>query len=154
VNFNSPGQVVIAGQKVAVQKTIDILKDTGAKRALMLPVSVPSHCQLMVPAAEQLAKSLAGIEIQSPAIPVIHNADVSTHADPDEIRAVLKQQLYNPVRWVETIHHLVNQGVNRMIECGPGKVLIGLNKRIDKAIDSAAVYDPESLQAALATGDA
>lgn len=148
VNFNSPGQVVIAGQKTAVQRAIDVLKETGAKRALMLPVSVPSHCQLMVPAAGKLAERLETIEISAPAIPVIHNVDVKSHTDAGEIRQVLKQQLYNPVRWVETIRHMKTGGVDKIIECGPGKVLVGLCKRIDKDIKGLPVFDPESLAVA------
>ncbi len=150
VNFNSPGQVVIAGQKSAVQRAIDLLKETGAKRALMLPVSVPSHCQLMLPAAEKLGEKLNGIELQAPSIPVIHNVDVQSHADGDAIRQALQQQLHNPVRWVETIQAMTAQGVDHIVECGPGKVLIGLCKRIDKSIKGMPVFDSESLQAAMA----
>ena len=150
VNFNSPGQVVIAGQKTAVQRAIDLLKETGAKRALLLPVSVPSHCQLMRGAADLLAEKLATIEITSPGIPVIHNVDVTTHADADEIREVLQQQLYNPVRWVETVEALSAKGVTHVVECGPGKVLIGLCKRIDKTMTGLAVFDSDSVSAALA----
>lgn len=149
VNFNSPGQVVIAGQKTAVQRAIDTLKETGAKRALMLPVSVPSHCQLMLSAADKLSEALSTIEINKPAIPVIHNVDVATHADADEIRQLLKQQLHNPVRWVETIQSMAEQGVDTVIECGPGKVLLGLCKRIDKNIKGLAVFDTDSLVSAL-----
>jgi len=149
VNFNSPGQVVIAGQKTAVQRAIDVLKETGAKRALMLPVSVPSHCQLMLPAAEKLADKLASISISKPVIPVIHNVDVKTHDDPDEIRKMLSDQLFNPVRWVETIQSMKAQGVDTIVECGPGKVLVGLCKRIDKSLKGLPVFDPESLTAAL-----
>jgi [acyl-carrier-protein] S-malonyltransferase len=151
VNFNSPGQVVIAGQKTAVQRAIDLLKETGAKRALLLPVSVPSHCQLMRDAATSLAEKLATIEISSPIIPVLHNVDVVPHADADEIRGVLQKQLYNPVRWVEIIESMSSQGVNTIVECGPGKVLVGLCKRIDKNIKGLPVFDPDSLAAALAS---
>ncbi|NOY66449.1 MAG: ACP S-malonyltransferase [Gammaproteobacteria bacterium] len=149
VNFNSPGQVVIAGQRTAVLRAIDKLKETGAKRALMLPVSVPSHCQLMVPAAEKLFTSLSTITFNVPAIPVIHNVDVIVHDNADEIRQVLKQQLYNPVRWVDTIESMKEQGVDTIIECGPGKVLTGLCKRIDKSIKGQAVFDTDSLASAL-----
>jgi len=149
VNFNSPGQVVIAGQKTAVQRAIDVLKETGAKRALMLPVSVPSHCQLMVPAAEQLADKLATVNISRPSIPVIQNVDVKSHDDPDEIRKLLSDQLFNPVRWVETIQSMKMQGVDTVVECGPGKVLVGLCKRIDKSVKGLPVFDPDSLAAAL-----
>ena len=149
VNFNSPGQVVIAGQRTAVLRAIDTLKETGAKRALMLPVSVPSHCQLMVPAAEKLSETLSGITVSTPTIPVIHNVDFKTHTDADEIRQVLKQQLYNPVRWVDTIQFMAEQGVDTIIECGPGKVLMGLCKRIDKNIKGMAVFDADSLASTL-----
>jgi len=149
VNFNSPGQVVIAGQKPAVQRAIDLLKETGAKRALMLPVSVPSHCQLMTGAAAKLSEHLQSVEIQRPQIPVIHNVDVATHDEPENIREVLVKQLYNPVRWVETIQLLLKKDVKTVIECGPGKVLAGLNKRISKDMTAFPVFDPDSLQAAL-----
>ena len=115
----------------------------------MLPVSVPSHCQLMMPAAEKLAKRLETITIDTPLIPVIHNVDVKPHTDADEIRQSLKQQLYNPVRWVETIQCMKTKGVDTVIECGPGKVLVGLCKRIDKEIKGFPVFDPESLATAL-----
>lgn len=149
VNFNSPGQVVIAGQKTAVLRAIDLLKETGAKRALMLPVSVPSHCQLMRAAADQLADKLSAIDISSPTIPVLHNVDVQAHAHGEEIRQVLQKQLYNPVRWVETVTRLSAQGVNTVVECGPGKVLVGLCKRIDKTITGLPVFDPDSMTTAL-----
>ena len=151
VNFNSPGQVVIAGQKTAVQRAIDLLKQTGAKRALLLPVSVPSHCQLMRDAASSLAEKLATIEINPPVIPVIHNVDVAAHASADEIRSVLQQQLYNPVRWVEIIGSMSSHGVDTIVECGPGKVLVGLCKRIDKTINGLPVFDPDSLANTLAS---
>jgi len=149
VNYNSPGQVVIAGQRTAVQRAIDILKETGAKRALMLPVSVPSHCQLMVAASEKLFGSLKDVSVKAPSIPVIHNVDVDMHADGDEIRQVLKQQLHKPVRWVETIQSMSDKGVDKIVECGPGKVLLGLCKRIDRNIKGLAVFDPDSLANAL-----
>jgi [acyl-carrier-protein] S-malonyltransferase len=148
VNFNSPGQVVIAGSSNAVKRAVDTAKSAGAKRALILPVSVPSHCALMQPAAERLAERLAEIEITAPTIPVLHNTDVSSHTDPAAIREALVQQLYSPVRWVETIQSLTQQGVTHIVECGPGKVLTGLNKRINKDITALPVFDPESLDAA------
>lgn len=150
VNFNSPGQVVIAGNTAAVERAMALAKAAGAKRALPLPVSVPSHCSLMQPAAEAFAASLAGVEIKVPEIPVLHNVDVQAHPDPDAIRAALAQQLYSPVRWVETVQAMGRQGIHRCLEMGPGKVLAGLNKRIDKALDTQAVYDPASLAQALA----
>jgi len=149
VNFNSPGQVVIAGQKTAVQRAIDLLKETGAKRALMLPVSVPSHCQLMLEAAKSLGEKLDAVKLSEPNIPVLHNVDVSTHINADEIRQVLKEQLYNPVRWVETVQSMAKSGVDTVVECGPGKVLVGLCKRIDKNLKGLPVFDPDSLAVAL-----
>ena len=149
VNFNAPGQVVIAGQAAAVNRAIEACKARGAKRAIPLPVSAPSHCALMKPAAERLAAQLKGIELRKPAIPVIHNVDVKTHSSADEIRMALTAQLYSPVRWVETVQALASHGATRLLELGPGKVLAGLTKRIDKSVEAQAVYDPETLQAAL-----
>lgn len=149
VNFNAPGQVVVAGHKAAVERAVGLAKEAGAKRAILLPVSVPSHCSLMRPAAEQLAARLAEIEIRPPALPVYNNVDVRAEDEPDVIRAALARQLYSPVRWVETIHALVAQGVDTIIECGPGKVLAGLNKRIDKALASYTTEVVDSLAKAL-----
>jgi len=149
VNFNSPGQVVAAGNKAAIERLVILAKERGAKRALVLPVSVPSHCSLMKPAADKLAEVLSNIDIQSPQIPVINNVDVAAPADPAAIRDALVRQLYNPVRWVETVQMMAGEGVDRLIECGPGKVLAGLNKRIDKSMAAEAVFDPASLDAAL-----
>ncbi len=149
VNFNSPGQVVVAGNKAAVERVVTLAKERGAKRALVLPVSVPSHCALMQPAADQLASVLKDVTIQAPTIPVINNADVATPSEPDAIRDALVRQLYSPVRWVETIQKMATDGVDRLLECGPGKVLVGLNKRIDRKMAAQAVFDPDSLSAAL-----
>lgn len=149
VNLNAPGQVVIAGSKAAVDRAIEELKAAGAKRAVPLPVSVPSHCALMRPAAERLADYLTQVEIQAPKIPVLHNVDVQVSADAAAVRERLVRQLYSPVRWVETVQAMAAQGVGRIIECGPGKVLVGLNKRIAKEADAQAVYDPATLEAAL-----
>lgn len=149
VNFNSPGQVVIAGSREAVERAIGLAKEAGAKRALPLPVSVPSHCELMKPAAEKLAARLQEIAVSAPAIPVLHNFDVQPHADADSIRNALTMQLSSPVRWVETIQAISAQGIDRLIECGPGKVLAGLNKRIDRNMTATAVVDPDSLKLAL-----
>jgi [acyl-carrier-protein] S-malonyltransferase len=146
VNFNSPGQVVIAGATSAVLKAIEIATEKGAKRALQLPVSVPSHCALMKPAAEQLAAALADIEIHTPEIPVIHNASVTSEQDADSIRDLLTQQLYSPVRWVETITSLAEQDITTIVECGPGKVLAGLNKRIDKTMTALPLFDTNTLE--------
>jgi [acyl-carrier-protein] S-malonyltransferase len=149
VNFNSPGQVVIAGNADAVQRAIGLAKEAGAKRALPLAVSVPSHCSLMQPAAEQFAEILAQTSISTPSIPVIQNVDAARHDQPDAIRENLEKQLYRPVQWVLSVRNMGEQGVTRIIEAGPGKVLAGLCKRIDKSIASAAVFDPASLTAAL-----
>ena len=151
VNFNSPGQVVIAGQTAAVERAVEVAKVKGAKRALMLPVSVPSHCQLMEPAAQQLAQRLSAININPPTIPVLNNADVQPSQQPDQIRDALIRQLYNPVRWVETIQAMKAQGVDTLVECGPGKVLVGLNKRIEREMNTFALTSPETLSQALTT---
>ncbi|MBW6507845.1 MAG: ACP S-malonyltransferase, partial [Rhodobacteraceae bacterium] len=126
VNLNSPGQVVIAGNKAAVERAMVLAKEKGAKRALPLPVSVPSHSSLMLPAAEKLLAHLQGVMIAAPAIPVLHNTDVQSHTEPDAIRAALAKQLHTPVRWVETVQALKAASIERVIECGPGKVLAGL----------------------------
>jgi len=149
VNFNSPGQVVIAGHAAAVARAIEAARAAGAKRALALPVSVPSHCSLMKPAADNMQQRLDGIAIASPGIAVINNVDVATVASADEIREALVRQLYQPVRWVETIQQMRVNGISTVIECGPGKVLVGLNKRIDRSMSALPVYDPDSLRQAL-----
>lgn len=146
VNFNSPGQVVIAGAKKAVDSAIAIATEKGAKRAILLPVSVPSHCALMRPAAEKLLAELQLVTIQPPTIPVIHNASVTTTTAPEEIRQLLAQQLYSPVRWVETVEWLSTQGVSTLVECGPGKVLAGLSKRINKSLSALPMFDSATLQ--------
>ncbi len=151
VNFNSPGQVVVAGSTAAVGRLCEIAKAAGAKRALILPVSVPSHCELMRPAAEQMAPRLASVEITSPVIPVIHNADVARHQDADAIRDALLRQLYNPVRWVESVQQIKASNIDILVECGPGKVLAGLNRRIDRSMTALPVFDPASLGKAIAT---
>ncbi|MFP5440914.1 MAG: ACP S-malonyltransferase [Gammaproteobacteria bacterium] len=153
VNLNAPGQVVIAGSKAAVERAIEACKAAGAKRAIALPVSVPSHCALMKPAAEKLAVRLQEISISVPAIPVLNNVDVVAAASADAIRDALVRQLYSPVRWVETATKLANDGVNVIVECGPGKVLSGLNKRIAKDAECLCVQDPASLEAALAAAN-
>lgn len=149
VNFNSPGQVVIAGNKAAVERAMALAKEEGAKRALPLPVSVPSHSSLMQSAADRLLAHLQGVAIAAPSIPVLHNTDVRSHADAAAIRAALAKQLHTPVRWVETIQALKTAGIGRVIECGPGKVLTGLGKRIDDSLPALALVDETSLQAAL-----
>jgi [acyl-carrier-protein] S-malonyltransferase len=148
VNLNSPGQVVIAGNKSAVERGMALAKEKGAKRALPLPVSVPSHSSLMKPAAEKLAAYLAQVMIDAPHIPVLHNADVADYAEAERIKDALARQLHSPVRWVETIHALKNRGAARYVECGPGKVLAGLNKRIDGSLATIAITDEASLDAA------
>jgi len=145
VNYNSPGQVVIAGQTEAVNRAMVLCKEAGAKRALPLPVSVPSHCALMKPAAEQLAAELESVTINTPAIPVLQNVTAKVTTDPEAIKANLVQQLYRPVLWVDCVNNMVGQGVERMLECGPGKVLSGLNKRISRGLEVATVADPELL---------
>ncbi|MBC3620159.1 MULTISPECIES: ACP S-malonyltransferase [Vibrio] len=147
VNFNSPGQVVIAGQKEAVERAGVLCKEAGAKRALPLPVSVPSHCALMKPAAEKLAIALAGLQFNSPSIPVINNVDVLAETDPAKIKDALVRQLYNPVRWTEAVQSMSDQGIEKLIEVGPGKVLTGLTKRIVKTLDAVAVNDSASFEA-------
>ncbi len=153
VNFNSPGQVVIAGHAGAVERAVVAAKAAGAKRAVTLPVSVPSHCALMEPAAREFAASLAGIAIQTPAIPVLQNVDAAAHDQPEAIRDNLARQLYSPVQWVKTIQAMRAEGIARIIEAGPGKVLAGLCKRIDKEIAAVSVYDPATLDAALANNE-
>ena len=149
VNYNSPGQVVVAGNKSAIERVTILAKEKGAKRALELPVSVPSHCALMQPAADQLAEVLAGITFNTPTIPVFNNVDVTAADSEADIRDALKRQLFSPVRWVEIIEKMSTDGVDKVIECGPGKVLVGLNKRINKSMASAALVDTASIEAAL-----
>ncbi|ASO29588.1 [acyl-carrier-protein] S-malonyltransferase [Vibrio anguillarum] len=147
VNFNSPGQVVIAGNKDAVERAGQLCKEAGAKRALPLPVSVPSHCALMKPAADKLAVALQSIEFNAPQIPVINNVDVIAEIDPAKIKDALVRQLYSPVRWTECVQLMNEQGIEKLLEVGPGKVLTGLTKRIIKSLESAAVNDIASLDA-------
>lgn len=147
VNFNSPGQVVIAGSAAAVERAMNLAKEKGAKRALPLPVSVPSHCSLMKPAAEKLAEALKNIDIKPPQIRVIHNADVASYDDPDKIKDALVRQLYSPVRWTETVNALVSEGITQSAECGPGKVLAGLAKRINKEAVCSALTDAAQVEA-------
>ena len=153
VNFNDPGQTVIAGTKAAVEKACEYLKEQGAKRALPLPVSAPFHSSLMKPAAEKLKAALAETTLAAPQIPVVNNIDVAVETDPDRIRDALYRQAFGPVRWVECMRQIKNMGITIVIECGPGKVLTGMSKRIDAELNAAALYDPETLaavQAALA----
>ena len=147
VNFNSPGQVVIAGNTAAVERAMVAAKEAGAKRALPLPVSVPSHCSLMKPAAEKLAEALKDITIKQPQIRVIHNADVASYDDADKIKDALVRQLYSPVRWTETVNALVSEGITESAECGPGKVLAGLAKRINKEAACSALTNADQVAA-------
>ncbi|HTJ98338.1 MAG TPA: ACP S-malonyltransferase [Bordetella sp.] len=150
VNFNAPAQVVIAGHKAAVERACEAAKAAGAKRALLLPVSAPFHSSLLEPAAAVLAKALAEVSISAPAIAVVNNVDVATPDDPAAIRDALVRQAWHPVRWVEVIRAMKARGVTHVIECGPGKVLTGLVKRIDGELTGLAITDPASLDAALA----
>jgi len=149
VNFNAPGQTVIAGNATAVARAIDAAKARGARRAVLLPVSVPSHCDLMRPAAERLAERLAAVPLTLPTVPVLHNVSVTAAADVNALRELLVQQLYRPVRWVETVRAVTAQGVTLALECGPGKVLTGLCKRIDDNLTTLPVFDPKTLDVAL-----
>ncbi|HEK0458365.1 TPA: ACP S-malonyltransferase [Proteus mirabilis] len=149
VNFNSPGQVVIAGNKEAVERAGALCKEAGAKRALPLAVSVPSHCALMKPAADKLAVALQEIEFKQLEIQVVNNVDVKAQTDANAIRDALVRQLYNPVRWTETVEFIADKGITQLLEIGPGKVLTGLTKRISKEMNAAAVNDIASLDAAL-----
>jgi [acyl-carrier-protein] S-malonyltransferase len=145
VNFNSPGQVVIAGNKAAVERGMELAKEKGAKRALPLPVSVPSHCALMKPAADQLAQYLKTVVVQTPKVNVLHNADVASHSDSDAIKAALVKQLFSSVRWVETVQAVRHQEILLAAECGPGKVLTGLTKRIVADMTCTALINQISI---------
>ncbi|MCL9666871.1 ACP S-malonyltransferase [Rosenbergiella epipactidis] len=149
VNFNSPGQVVIAGNKEAVERAGAACKAAGAKRALPLPVSVPSHCALMKPAAEKLAVALREITFSEPKISVVNNVDVKCETDAEAIREALVRQLYSPVRWTESVQYIAAQGVTQLVEVGPGKVLTGLTKRIVDTLTASAINDPAAFSAAL-----
>ena len=145
VNFNDPAQTVIAGSKAAVEKACEALKAAGAKRALPLPVSAPFHSSLMKPAAEKLRAALAAIPLAAPQIPVLNNIDVAVQQDADAIRDALYRQAFGPVRWVECVQALKARGITHIVECGPGKVLAGMTKRIDAELTGAALYDPATL---------
>lgn len=148
-NLNSPGQIVIAGHKNAVQKAIEMSQSRGAKRAILLPVSIPSHCSLMQSAVEKMQSQLAQKTFNEPKLPILHNADVASHADTGSIKNILTQQLVKPVRWIDTIHSFANQGITHVIECGPGKVLMGLNKRIEPNLQHLSLYDKKSIEQAI-----
>ncbi len=149
VNYNCPGQVVIAGEKAAVERGIEACKAAGAKRAVPLPVSVPSHCALMKPAAEKLAQALSEIDLQQPEIPVVQNVAASVAEDLDTLRNNLLAQLYSPVLWTASVQKMAAQGAETLIECGPGKVLTGLNKKIDRSLAGVSISDPAGLEKAL-----
>jgi [acyl-carrier-protein] S-malonyltransferase len=160
VNFNAPGQVVIAGHVAAVTRAIEACKTRGAKRAIDLPVSVPSHSSLMKPAAERLQERLASTEVRSPLVPEIYTVDVRKHGHPQGIRSALVQQLFSPVRWAETVRRMIGSGVTHIVECGPGKVLTGLNRRVERrkeisvyGLDDSATID-EAITACWGTTDA
>ncbi len=148
VNFNSPGQVVVAGHAAAVNRVVENAKGAGARKAVLLPVSVPSHCALMKPAAEKMRDYLLATDLHSPTTPVIHNVDADLHSDVSDIREALIQQLYMPVRWVDVIRNMAARGITQLVEAGPGKVLAGLNKRIDKNMRAFPVFDAGSLSKA------
>jgi len=150
VNFNAPGQVVIAGHREAVERAIALAKQKGAKRGVLLPVSAPFHSSLLKPAADKLAARLAQVTFAPPVIPVIHNVDVAEHSAPDAIRAALAQQAASPVRWTATVQHMAALGVTHVVECGPGRVLAGMNKRIAEGIESFALIDSDAINETLA----
>ncbi|MNT08812.1 Malonyl CoA-acyl carrier protein transacylase [compost metagenome] len=150
VNFNAPSQVVIAGHKAAVEKACEIAKAKGAKRALPLPVSAPFHSSLLKPASDRLRERMAGLAFSSPSIPLVNNVDVAVVNDPEAIKDALVRQAAAPVRWVECVQKMAAEGVTHVIECGPGKVLAGMTKRIDGNLVGGAIFDPASLQDTLA----
>lgn len=149
VNFNSPGQVVIAGNKAAVERAMVAAKEAGAKKAFLLPVSVPSHCALMDSAAEKLEQCLQAIQVKTPAITLVHNVDIASHSAADTIRGALTKQLHKPVRWAESIRFIHDQGVQTFVECGPGKVLTGLDKRIAKGAQHLPLNNLKTLDTLL-----
>ena len=150
VNFNAPGQIVIAGHREAVERAIALAKQKGAKRGVLLPVSAPFHSSLLKPAADKLTVRLAQIAFVAPAIPVIHNVDVAEHATPDAIRGALARQAASPVRWTATVRRMVEHGVTHVVECGPGRVLAGMTKRIAEGIESFALIDSAAIDETLA----
>src|SRR5690606_26318228 len=149
-NLNAPGQIVIAGAKAAVERAVEVAKTKGAKRAVLLPVSAPFHCALMKPAAERLAERLASVNIARPQIAVLNNVDVAVYDEPEKIRDALVRQAFSPVRWIETVQEMGRRGMSHVIECGPGKVLAGMTKRIAKEVEGGSVHDAASLEQAIA----
>jgi [acyl-carrier-protein] S-malonyltransferase len=150
-NLNAPGQIVIAGARAAVERAIEAAKARGAKRAMLLPVSAPFHCALMGPAAERLAERLKTVNVMTPSIEVLNNVDVAVCSDPEQIRDALVRQAFSPVRWIETIQSMTSRGMTHIIECGPGKVLAGMTKRIAKNVEGGSVHDAASLEQMIAT---
>lgn len=148
-NFNSPGQLVVAGHLGAVQRLADAAGSAGAKKVVILPVSIPSHCSLMQPAAERLAERLNGINLEAPKVPVVNNVDVKAPSQPEQIKSALVRQLYSSVRWSDTIRYLARQGMSAVVELGPGRVLTGLTKRIDRSLLAMAIDDPATLEQAM-----
>jgi [acyl-carrier-protein] S-malonyltransferase len=149
-NLNAPGQIVIAGSKAAVERAVDLAKAKGAKRAVLLPVSAPFHCALMRPAAERLAERLAAVKINVPAIDVVNNVDVAVYDDAEKIRDALVRQAFSPVRWIELVQFLAARGMTHVIECGPGKVLAGMSKRIAREVEGGSAHDAASLEQSIA----
>ena len=149
-NLNAPGQIVIAGAKAAVERAGELAKARGAKRALLLPVSAPFHCALMRPAAERLAQRLADVSIRKPEIEVINNVDVAVYVEPEKIRDALVRQAFSPVRWIELIQAMAGRGMSHVIECGPGKVLAGMTKRIAREVEGGSAHDAASLEQSIA----
>ncbi|MCV6621042.1 MAG: ACP S-malonyltransferase [Cellvibrionaceae bacterium] len=147
VNFNSPGQVVIAGSKAAIDKAIELCKEAGAKRAMPLPVSAPFHTELMKPAADRLAEQIEATSFQAPATPVVHNVHAQSETDPAKIKALMIEQIYSPVLWVDCVKAMKDAGIEQAVECGPGKVLAGLVKRIDKSIAAKGLETPADVEA-------
>jgi [acyl-carrier-protein] S-malonyltransferase len=150
VNFNSPGQVVIAGKVDPVNLAIEKLKAVGCKRAMPLPVSAPFHTSLMRPAGDKLKEAMAALTFNTPSIPVVHNVNAKPEADPEKIKAILFEQIFSPVQWTSCVQYMVAQGITTTVECGPGKVLSGLNKRIEKSLNCLGIEDGDGLTQALA----
>ncbi len=149
VNYNSPGQLVIAGNAAAVEKAIEGCREAGAKKAMALPVSAPFHTSLMKPAADRLQEEIMATQFNAPTIPIVHNVHAQTESDPEKIKAIMVEQIYAPVRWVACVQALASKGIDTAVECGPGKVLSGLARRIDKSIKSHAIEQPDALAAAI-----
>ncbi|MBT6273975.1 MAG: ACP S-malonyltransferase [Chromatiales bacterium] len=149
VNFNAPGQVVIAGHSEAVERTIGLAKEAGVRKAMVLPVSVPVHCALMREPGERLLPSIDALSLSEPSIPIVHNVDVATHASVDEIRAVLRPHVFSPVPWTRTVQSMAAQGIDTLVECGAGRVLTGLVKRIDKNVTIHPIFDETSVAKAI-----